>query len=134
MEIINLTSENFEEEAVKAEGKVLIDFWATWCGPCRMIGPVLEKIAAGDPDFKICKVNVDEEPELAKKFNVEYDEAGQIGKRYRRQDEIGTPFCITFDFDSLEDNCVTVRDRDTMAQERVNMDELVAYLEKKLEY
>ena len=71
---------------------------------------------------------------LAKKFNVEYDEAGQIGKRYRRQDEIGTPFCITFDFDSLEDNCVTVRDRDTMAQERVNMNELVAYLEKKLEY
>ena len=71
---------------------------------------------------------------LAKKFNVEYDEAGQIGKRYRRQDEIGTPFCITFDFDSLEDNCVTVRDRDTMAQERDNMDELVAYLEKKLEY
>ena len=71
---------------------------------------------------------------LAKKFNVEYDEAGQIGKRYRRQDEIGTPFCITFDFDSLEDNCVTVRDRDTMAQERVNIDELVAYLEKKLEY
>ena len=71
---------------------------------------------------------------LAKKFNVEYDEAGQIGKRYRRQDEIGTPFCITFDFDSLEDNCVTVRDRDTMAQERANMDELVAYLEKKLEY
>ena len=70
---------------------------------------------------------------LAKKFNVEYDEAGQIGKRYRRQDEIGTPFCITFDFDSLEDNCVTVRDRDTMAQERVNMDELVAYHEKKLE-
>ena len=71
---------------------------------------------------------------LAKKFNVEYDEAGQIGKRYRRQDAIGTPFCITFDFDSLEDNCVTVRDRDTMVQERVNMDELVAYLEKKLEY
>ena len=71
---------------------------------------------------------------LAKKFNVEYDEAGPYGKRYRRQDEIGTPFCITFDFDSLEDNCVTVRDRDTMAQERVNMDELVADRENKLEY
>ncbi len=70
MEIIHLTSENFEEEAVKAEGKVLIDFWATWCGPCRMIAPVLEKIAESDPDFKICKVNVDDEPELAKKFNV----------------------------------------------------------------
>ena len=71
---------------------------------------------------------------LSKKFMLDYDETGTIGKRYRRQDEIGTPFCITFDFDSLEDNCVTVRDRDTMAQERVNMDELVAYLEKKLEY
>ncbi len=71
---------------------------------------------------------------LAKKFNIEYDEAGAIGKRYRRQDEIGTPFCITFDFDSLEDGCVTVRDRDTMAQERVKMDELEAYIEKKMEF
>ena len=71
---------------------------------------------------------------LAKKWNVEYDEAGQIGKRYRRQDEIGTPFCITFDFDSLEDGCVTVRDRDTMAQERVKIDELINYIDKKLEY
>lgn len=71
---------------------------------------------------------------LAKKFNVEYDEAGQIGKRYRRQDEIGTPFCITYDFDTLEDNCVTVRDRDTMAQERVNIDSLVSYLEEKLDF
>ena len=70
MEIIHLTSENFEEEAVKAEGKVLIDFWATWCGPCKMIGPVLEKIAAEDPEFKICKVNVDEEPALAQQFMV----------------------------------------------------------------
>ncbi|MBP1545338.1 MAG: glycine--tRNA ligase [Oscillospiraceae bacterium] len=71
---------------------------------------------------------------LAKKWNVEYDEAGQIGKRYRRQDEIGTPFCITYDFDTLEDGCVTVRDRDTMAQERVKIDELIAYIDKKLEY
>ena len=72
---------------------------------------------------------------LAKKFNVEYDEAGQIGKRYRRQDEIGTPFCITYDFDTLEkDSCVTVRDRDTMEQERVKIEDLVAYLDKKLEF
>ena len=71
---------------------------------------------------------------LAKKFNVEYDEAGQIGKRYRRQDEIGTPFCITFDFDSLEDNCVTVRDRDTMEQVRIPIAELKSYFEEKLSF
>jgi len=72
---------------------------------------------------------------LSKKFMVEFDEAGTIGKRYRRQDEIGTPFCITYDFDTLEkDNCVTVRDRDTMEQERVNIIDLVAYLEKKMEF
>jgi glycyl-tRNA synthetase len=71
---------------------------------------------------------------LAKKFNVEYDEAGQIGKRYRRQDEIGTPFCITYDFDTLEDNCVTVRDRDSMAQERVNIDDLIGYISEKIDF
>ena len=71
---------------------------------------------------------------LAKNFNVDYDEAGSIGKRYRRQDEIGTPFCVTFDFDSLEDGCVTIRDRDTMAQERVKIDELTAYIAKKIEF
>ena len=71
---------------------------------------------------------------LAKKFSVEYDEAGQIGKRYRRQDEIGTPFCITYDFDTLEDGCVTVRDRDTMAQERVKIDDLIKYIEEKIEF
>lgn len=72
--------------------------------------------------------------ELSKHFLVDYDEAGSIGKRYRRQDEIGTPFCITYDFDSVEDGCVTVRDRDTMEQERVKIDELVAYIEKKIAF
>ncbi|MBO5448025.1 MAG: glycine--tRNA ligase [Ruminococcus sp.] len=71
---------------------------------------------------------------LSKSFNVDYDEAGSIGKRYRRQDEIGTPFCITYDFDTLEDGCVTVRDRDTMEQERVRIDELTAYIAKKIEF
>ena len=72
--------------------------------------------------------------ELAKKFNVEYDEAGSIGKRYRRQDEIGTPFCITIDFDTLEDESVTVRDRDSMEQERVKISDLEAYIAKSLEF
>lgn len=71
---------------------------------------------------------------LRKKFNVEYDEAGSIGKRYRRQDEIGTPFCITIDFDTEKDNTVTVRDRDTMQQIRLNIDELEKFIEEKLEF
>ena len=71
---------------------------------------------------------------LAKHFMVDYDDAGSIGKRYRRQDEIGTPYCVTFDFDSLEDGAVTIRDRDTMQQERVKIDELVAYLEEKMDF
>ena len=61
---------------------------------------------------------------LSKKFNVDYDETGSIGKRYRREDEIGTPYCITVDFDTLEDNTVTIRDRDTMEQIRVSIDDL----------
>ena len=72
--------------------------------------------------------------QLSKKFNVDYDDAGSIGKRYRRQDEIGTPYCITFDFDSLEDNCVTVRDRDTMEQVRLPIAELEGFIAEKLEF
>ena len=72
--------------------------------------------------------------DLSKKFNVDFDEAGSIGKRYRRQDEIGTPYCITYDFDSEEDGCVTVRDRDTMEQVRLPIGELAAFIESKLEF
>ena len=71
---------------------------------------------------------------LQKHFMVDYDEAGSIGKRYRRQDEIGTPLCITYDFESKEDGCVTVRDRDTMQQERIKIEDLVAYINKKIEF
>nr|WP_132847356.1 glycine--tRNA ligase [Serpentinicella alkaliphila] len=71
---------------------------------------------------------------LSESFNVDYDDAGSIGKRYRRHDEIGTPFCITFDYDSLEDNAVTVRHRDTMEQERINISELEVYLNNKLRF
>ena len=71
---------------------------------------------------------------LSKKFNVDYDDAGSIGKRYRRQDEIGTPFCITYDFDSIEDGCVTVRDRDTMEQVRLPIADLEKYIEEKIAF
>ena len=70
--------------------------------------------------------------ELSKYFNVDFDETGSIGKRYRREDEIGTPFCITYDFDSESDGCVTVRDRDTMKQVRIKIEELRSYIEEKL--
>ncbi len=72
--------------------------------------------------------------QMIKHFNCEYDEAGSIGKRYRRQDEIGTPFCITYDFDSVEDGCVTVRDRDTMEQTRMKIEEVIPFIESKLEF
>ena len=71
---------------------------------------------------------------LAKDYMIDFDDAGSIGKRYRREDEIGTPFCITYDFDSENDGCVTVRDRDTMQQERIAISELSAYIKSKLEF
>ena len=71
---------------------------------------------------------------LQKKFMVDFDETGSIGKRYRREDEIGTPLCITFDFESLEDNCVTVRDRDTMQQERISIDALEDYIAARINF
>lgn len=71
---------------------------------------------------------------LSKKFMADYDDAGSIGKRYRRQDEIGTPFCVTYDFDSVEDGCVTVRERDTMEQVRMPIDELETFISKKMEF
>ena len=71
---------------------------------------------------------------LSKKFMCDYDETGSIGKRYRREDEIGTPFCVTVDFDTLEDGCVTVRDRDTMEQIRIKIDDVAKYVEDKLEF
>jgi len=72
--------------------------------------------------------------ELSKYFMCDYDEAGSIGKRYRREDEIGTPYCVTVDFDTLEDGCVTVRDRDTMEQIRIKIEDVKKYVEEKLEF
>ena len=72
--------------------------------------------------------------QLSKKYNCEFDDRGNIGKRYRRQDEIGTPFCVTYDFDSEQDNAVTVRDRDSMEQERIKIEELDAYFADKFTF
>jgi glycyl-tRNA synthetase len=70
--------------------------------------------------------------QLRKNWNVDFDDAGAIGRRYRRQDEIGTPFCITVDFDTLTDDAVTIRERDTMAQERIGLDQVESYLATRL--
>ena len=68
MAALNITKEDFQKEVMESEKTVLVDFWAEWCGPCRMVGPVLEEIAAERPDIKVCKVNVEEERELAMAF------------------------------------------------------------------
>ena len=70
MSAIKITKENFQTEVLDAKGTVLVDFWASWCGPCKMIGPIIDQIADERSDVKVCKINVDEEPELAAKFKV----------------------------------------------------------------
>ena len=68
---IVLTADNFEEEVLKSEKTVLVDFWATWCGPCRMLAPVIEEISEENTDIKVCKIDVDEEPELAAEYGIQ---------------------------------------------------------------
>ena len=121
-------TEAYDEEVVDAEkndSRVVLHFHPALAPYKAAILPLSKKLS-GEAE-KVYH-------ELQKKFMVEFDDAGSIGKRYRRQDEIGTPLCITFDFESLEDNCVTVRDRDTMQQERVAIADLAAYIEKKIEF
>lgn len=70
MAIVKVTNDNFEQEVLKSDKPVLVDFWAAWCGPCKMLSPIVDEIAAERDDIKVCKVNVDEEPVLAAQFKV----------------------------------------------------------------
>lgn len=70
MAVVTITKENFEAEVLKSEKPVLVDFWASWCGPCRMLSPVVDEVAEEQGDIKVGKVNVDEQPELARQFGV----------------------------------------------------------------
>lgn len=70
MAALHLTAENFRKEVLEYDGTAMVDFWASWCGPCQMVGPVIEEIAEERKDVKVCKVNVDEQPDIAGKYNV----------------------------------------------------------------
>lgn len=70
MSAMNIHKNNFQQEVLNSEETVLLDFWASWCGPCRMVSPILDQIAQERPDVKICKINVDEEPELASQYQI----------------------------------------------------------------
>ena len=70
MSVLHLTKENFKQEVLESNVPVLVDFWATWCGPCQMVGPIIEEIAAEVSNAKICKVDVDDQPELAREYRV----------------------------------------------------------------
>ena len=70
MSVLHITKENFENEVLKSDRPVLLDFWASWCGPCRMVSPIVDEIAEETTDKKVCKINVDEQPELAQAFGV----------------------------------------------------------------
>ncbi|PEE42762.1 glycine--tRNA ligase [Bacillus pseudomycoides] len=115
----------YEEEQLENDSRTVLRFHPALAPYKAAILPLSKKLSEGASEVFA---------ELAKDFVVDFDETGSIGKRYRRQDEIGTPFCITYDFDSVEDKAVTVRDRDTMEQVRMPISELKGFLEKKIQF
>ena len=114
-----------EEEDEKGDKRVVMRFHPALAPFKAAVLPLSKKLSAEATEIY---------SELSKYFSVDYDDAGSIGKRYRREDEIGTPICITYDFDSVEDKCVTVRDRDTMEQKRIPISDLKTYIEKAIEF
>lgn len=123
--VLAILFEAYEEEALEKETRVVMHF-KPYLAPFKAcILPLSKQLSEKANELY---------DKLSKSFSITYDEAGSIGKRYRRQDAIGTPFCITYDFDSMEDNCVTVRDRDTMQQERIAIDDLEKYIEEKIKF
>ena len=114
----------YSEEEVKGEKRVVMKFKPHMAPYQVAVLPLSKKEELSGITQEIFE-------DLINTYRCEYDDTGSIGKRYRRQDEIGTPYCVTIDFDSLEDKAVTVRDRDTMEQERISIEELKSYFENK---
>ena len=126
--MLALLVEAYDEEVVDAEKndtRVVMRFHPAIAPYKAAVLPLSKKLSAEASEIYA---------KLSKNFMVDFDDAGSIGKRYRREDEIGTPFCITYDFDSKEDGCVTVRDRDSMEQVRIPIDSLNEYLAEKLAF
>ncbi len=126
--VLALLCEAYDEEVIDAEKndtRVVLHLSPVVAPYKAAVLPLSKKLSE-----EAIKISDD----LSRKFMVDFDETGSIGKRYRRQDEIGTPLCITYDFDSVEDHCVTVRDRDTMKQERIAIDELESYIASRIEF
>jgi glycyl-tRNA synthetase len=120
-----LTEAYTEEKLEDGSERAVMKFHPALAPFKAAVFPLVKKL--GEETMKVYE-------QLTDKFMVDYDESGSIGKRYRRHDEIGTPLCITFDYESLEDKCVTVRDRDTMKQERVKIEDLEKLIEQKLKF
>jgi glycyl-tRNA synthetase len=123
--ILTVLLDAYDEDEIGGENRVVMRFHPRIAPVTVAILPLMKKPELQEVAKKIFG-------ELKEKFTVDYDESGAIGKRYRRQDEIGTPFAITVDYESLEDNAVTLRDRDSTNQERIKITELISVLEEKL--
>ena len=123
--VLAILFEAYEEQQLEKDTRVVMHF-SPYLAPFKAcVLPLSKQLKEGAEELF---------DTLSKSFSVTYDEAGSIGKRYRRQDAIGTPYCITYDFDSKEDGCVTVRDRDTMTQERIKIEDLEAYISAKIKF
>ena len=123
--VLAILFEAYEEQQLEKDTRVVMHF-SPYLAPYKAcVLPLSKQLKEGAEELF---------DTLSKSFSVTYDEAGSIGKRYRRQDAIGTPYCITYDFDSKEDGCVTVRDRDSMTQERIKIEDLEAYISAKIKF
>ncbi|MBD3232094.1 MAG: glycine--tRNA ligase, partial [candidate division Zixibacteria bacterium] len=115
----------YKEEEVKGEKRVVLSIVPKIAPIKAAIFPLVKRDGMPEIAHKI-------EEDLRKSYKVFYDESGAVGRRYRRMDEAGTPFCITVDSDTLEDNTVTIRERDSMLQDRISIDKLKEYLSNKI--
>ena len=122
--LLAILCDSYTEEEIEGEKRVLLKLHPA-------IAPY--KIAVLPLSKKLSKISEEIYLDLKKHFNVDYDETGSIGRRYRRQDEIGTPYCLTVDFETLEDGKITLRDRDTMKQIRIKIEDVKKHIEEKIQ-